>query len=39
MTREYFKAEFREVYRLLAVPVACLFVASIGLLIVMTITG
>jgi hypothetical protein len=33
MTRDYFGAEFRGIYRLLAAPVACLFVAAAGLLI------
>jgi uncharacterized protein len=33
MTRDYFGAEFRGIYRLLAAPVACLFVAATGLLI------
>jgi len=33
LTREYFAADFRRVYRLLAVPVATLFVTAIGLLI------
>jgi len=34
LTREYFAADFRRVYRLLAVPVLVLFVAALGLLIV-----